>query len=121
MAPYHNWFSLLSTLNAGKANYQAFEVEVAAHGEGSLASDANYTFANNEADNQGDAPAAFAGEVNYGLPVADRFNVNGNYGNVAGTRHNRALLTAVYQLPFGEGRKFLTGGGWKNQVLGGRI
>ena len=30
----------------------------------------------NKADNQGDAPAAFAGEVNYGLPIADRFNMN---------------------------------------------
>ena len=118
-APYHNWFSLLSTLNAGKANYQAFELEATRRMAKGLYFDANYTFANNEADNQGDAPSAFAGEVNYGLPVADRFNVNGDYGNVAGTRHNRMLLTGVYQLPFGQGRKFMTGGGWKNEVLGG--
>jgi hypothetical protein len=118
-APYHNWFSLLSTLNAGKANYQAFEVEASRRMVKGLYFDANYTYAHSEADNQGDAPAAFAGEVNYGLPIADRFNVNGDYGNVAGTRHNRALLTAVYQLPFGQGRKFLTGGGWKNELLGG--
>jgi carboxypeptidase family protein len=118
-APYHNWFSLLSTLNAGKANYRAFELEATRRMVKGLYFDANYTYANNEADNQGDDPYAFAGEVNYGLPVANRFNVNGNYGNVAGTRHNRALLTAVYQLPFGQGRKFLTGGGWKNELLGG--
>ncbi len=29
----------------------------------------------NKADNQGDAPTAFAGEVNYGLPIADRFHI----------------------------------------------
>jgi hypothetical protein len=29
------------------------------------------------------------------------------------------LLTCVYQLPFGQGRKFMAGGGWKNEVLGG--
>ena len=118
-APYQNWFSLLSTLNAGKANYRAYELEATRRMAHGLYFDANYTFANNEADNQGDAPAAFAGEVNYGLPVADRFNVPGNYGNVAGTRHHRMLLTGVYQLPFGQGRKFMAGGGWKNEVLGG--
>lgn len=118
-APYQNWFSLLSTFNAGKANYRAFEFEATrkmAHG---LYFDANYTFANNQANNQGDAPGSFAGEVNYGLPVADRFNLGANYGNVSGTRHHRMLLSGVYQLPFGKGRQFLTGGGWKNQVLGG--
>ena len=118
-APYQNWFSLLSTFNAAKANYRAIELEAThkmAHG---LYFDANYTFANNEADNQGDAPSSFAGEVNYGLPVADRFNIDGNYGNVSGTRRNRMLLTGVYQLPFGKGRQFLTGGGWKSGLLGG--
>ena len=118
-APYQNWFSLLSTFNAAKANYRAIELEAThkmAHG---LSIDANYTFANNEANNQGDAPSAFAGEVNYGLPVADRFNLASDYGNVSGTRHHRMLLTGVYQLPFGKGRQFLTGGGWKSGLLGG--
>ena len=117
-APYQNWFSLLSTFNAAKANYRAFEFEATqkmAHG---LYFDANYTFSNNQADNQGDAPSSFAGEVNYGLPVADRFNLLSSYGNVSGTRHHRVLLSGVYQLPFGKGRQFLTNG-WANQLLGG--
>jgi len=37
--------------------------------------DANYTYANNVADTPGDAPSSFAGEVNYGGPIADRFNI----------------------------------------------
>jgi hypothetical protein len=118
-APYHNWFSLLSTLNAGKANYRAVELEATRRMSKGMYFSANYTFANNAADNQGDAPNAFAGEVNYGLPIADRFNVNGSYGNVSGTRTNRMLLTGVYQLPFGKGRAFMTGGGWKDALLGG--
>jgi hypothetical protein len=118
-APYQNWFSLLSTFNAGKANYRAFELEATRHMARGLYFDANYTFANNEADNQGDAPSAFAGEVNYGLPVADRFHIPANYGNVTGTRHHRLLLTGVYQLPFGQGRQFLKDGGWRNAVVGG--
>jgi Carboxypeptidase regulatory-like domain/TonB dependent receptor len=118
-APYHNWFSLLSTVNAGKANYRAVELEATRRMSSGLYFSANYTFANNAADNQGDVPYAFAGEVNYGLPIADRFNVNGAYGNVSGTRTNRMLLTGVYQLPFGKGRAFMTGGGWRDALLGG--
>ena len=118
-APYQNWFSLLSTFNAAKANYRAIELEATrkiAHG---LYFDANYTFSNNEANNQGDAPGSFAGEVNYGLPVADRFNLLRNYGNVSGTRHHRALISGVYQLPLGKGRAFLAGNGFAGKVLGG--
>ncbi len=79
----------------------------------------SYTLAKNLADNQGDTPAAFAGEVNYGLPVADRFDIRHNYGNEEGTRRNRFLLTGIYQLPVGEGRMFMNGGGWKDKLFGG--
>jgi len=118
-APYHNWFTLYSTFNAGEGNYNALEVEEShkmAHG---LYFQANYTLAKNLADNQGDNPTAFAGEVNYGVPIANRFDVGSDYGSVEGTRHNRFLLTGLYQLPFGQGRTFLNTGGWKNAVLGG--
>ncbi len=81
--------------------------------------DANYTYAVNNADNQGDAPTAFAGEVNYGLPIADRFHIKQNLGNVEGTRRNRMLLTGIYQLPVGKGRTWMNGGGIKDAFLGG--
>ena len=118
-APYQNWFTLYSTFNAGKANYDALELEgthTMAHG---LYVDANYTWAKNLADNQGDTPTTFASEVNYGLPVADRFHIPGNYGNEEGTRRNRFLLSGIYQLPIGQGRTFLNGGGWKDSAFGG--
>ncbi len=118
-APYHNWFTLWSTFNAGKANYDAMELEWNHKNSHGLYFDASYTLAKNLADNQGDVPTAFAGEVNYGIPIADRFNVNGDYGNVEGTRHDRFLFTGVYQLPVGQGRAFLNEGGWKNALLGG--
>jgi hypothetical protein len=118
-ATYSNWTTLYSTFNAGKANYSAIELEATQRMAHGLTFDANYTMAKNEADNQGDAPSSFAGEVNYGIPIADRFHVSQDYGNVEGTRRNRMLLTGVYQLPFGVGRSFMTGGGWKDKVLGG--
>jgi hypothetical protein len=118
-APYHNWFTVYSTFNAAEANYNALEVEESHKTSNGFYFDADYTLAKNLADNQGDTPAAFAGEVNYGVPIADRFHVHCDYGNVEGTRHQRFLLTGLYQLPFGQGRTFLNTAGWKNTLLGG--
>ena len=118
-APYPNWFTLYTTLNAGEANYNALQVGESHRMSHGLYFDANYTLAKNLADNQGDNPTAFAGEVNYGVPIADRFNIGSDYGNVEGTRRQRFLLTGVYQLPFGKGRALLNTGGWENALLGG--
>ena len=118
-APYHNWFTLYSTFNAGEANYNALQVEATHKMSHGLYVDANYTFAKNLANNQGDAPTAFAGEVNYGIPIANRFHIASDYGNVQGTRRQRFLLSGIYQLPFGEGRSFMNDGGWKNAMFGG--
>lgn len=118
-SPYINWTELYSTFNAGEANYRAFVLEATHRMQHGLYFDANYTLADNKADNQGDVPTAFAGEVNYGLPVADRFHIERNLGNVEGTRRHRMLLTGVYQLPFGQGRTLMNGGGVKNAFLGG--
>jgi hypothetical protein len=117
-APYQNWTTLLSTFNAGEANYHAFEVQATHRLEHGLYIDANYTYAKSVADNQGDAPSAFAGEVNYGLPIADRFHIK-NLGNVSGTRRNRMLLTGVYQLPFGKGRQYMNTSTAADIFLGG--
>jgi len=118
-APYQNWFELYSTFNAGEANYNALEIGESHKTSHGLYFDANYTLARNLADNQGDTPTAYASEVNYGVPITDRFHVRNDYGNVEGTRRHRFLLTGVYQLPIGQGRAFLNTGGWKNAMLGG--
>jgi hypothetical protein len=117
-APYTNWFSLYSTFNAGTQNYQALEVDATHRLSHGLYFEANYTLAKNLANNQGDAPSAFAGEVNYGVPVADRFNLRNDYGNVEGTRHDRLLLTSIYQLPAGRGRQFLSDNRVMDLLLG---
>jgi hypothetical protein len=117
-SPHPNWFTLYSTFNAGRANYNAFEAEVTHLQSHGLYFDASYTLARNLADNQGDTPTAFAGEVNYGSPITDRFHPNSDYGNVEGTRHHRALITGAYQLPFGRGHSYLTSG-LLSRILGG--
>jgi hypothetical protein len=118
-APYQNWNELYTTFNHGKANYNALETDVSRRMAHGLYFDANYTYSKNLANNQGDNPSSFAGEVNYGVPITNRFNTHSDYGNVEGNRRNRLLLTALEQLPFGRGRAYLNGGGLKDIFLGG--
>ena len=119
LVPYQNWSTLYSTFNAGKQSYHAYEAEVTHHMAHGLSLDGSYTLAKNLADNQGDTPTSFAGEVNYGIPIADRFNVNSDYGNEEGTRRDRFLMTGKYQLPVGVGRTWLNHKGWLDQLIGG--
>ncbi len=118
-APYHNWFTLYSTFNAGSQNYQALEIDGTHRMEHGLYFEANYTLAKNLANNQGDVPSGYAGEVNYGVPVTDRFNLRNNYGNEEGTRRDRFLLTGVYQVPVGRGRQFFNTGRITDLLVGG--
>jgi hypothetical protein len=117
--PYANWFELYSTFNHGESNYKALEIEATHRMAKGLYYDANYTLAKNQANNQGDNPSGFAGEVNYGYPIADRFHIASDYGNEEGTRRHRFLLTGVYQLPFGEGRMFLPKKNVLSSIIGG--
>jgi hypothetical protein len=118
-SPYQNWTELYSTFNAGEQNYHAFELQATHRLSHGLQYDANYTLAYNRADNQGDVPSGFAGEVNYGVPIANRFDIRKDLGNVEGTRRHRLLVTGMYQLPFGQGRTYMANGRIKNLFLGG--
>ncbi len=118
-APYQNWNELYTTFNHGEANYNALETDLSRRMAHGLYFNINYTYSKNLADNQGDNPSSFAGEVNYGVPITNRFNTRSDYGNVEGTRRNRLLITGIEQLPFGRGRAYLNGGGLRDIFLGG--
>ena len=118
-APFQNWRVLYSTENLGSQNYQAMEVEAAHRMSRGLNFAANYTWAHNLSDAQGDAPIGFGGETNYGLAVMNRFDINADRGNVAGTRRQRFLLTGNYELPFGQGRRWANSSHFVNKAFGG--
>ncbi len=118
-APYRNWFLLMTSQNLGFSNYQALQSELKGTLANGLSFQASYTWAKNISDAQGsDAPAAFAGEEAYAAEVANRFHIAADRGNVVGTPRQRLLVTGVYQLPFGAGRKWLTNG-FLSAALGG--
>jgi Carboxypeptidase regulatory-like domain/TonB dependent receptor len=118
-APFQNWSVLYSTENAGFQNYQSMELEASHQSTHGLFFQANYTWAHDISNAQGDAPVGYGGETNYGLAVVDRFNLAANRGNVAGARRQRFLLTGSYDLPFGQGRHWSSSSKVINGVFGG--
>jgi len=118
-APFQNWGVIYSTENAGIQNYQGMELE-ATHKTGhGLYFQANYTWAHDISDAQGDAPVGFGGETNYGLAVVDRYHLGLDRGNVPGERRQRFLLTGSYDLPFGKNRRWSSSSKPLNAILGG--
>jgi hypothetical protein len=118
-APFPNWGVLYSTENLGVQNYQAMQLEFTHKLSHGLSFQANYTWARDISDAQGDAPAGFGGETNYGLAVVNRFDIAADRGNVAGERRHRFLLTGGYELPFGQGRTWSSSNKLVNGAFGG--
>jgi hypothetical protein len=118
-APFQNWGVIFSTNNLGGQNYQALELEAAHRMARGLSYQANYAWTHNISDAQGDAPTAFQGETRYGLADLNRFDISANRGNVVGTRRQRFLVTGTYELPFGNGRKWLNSSPVVGGILGG--
>lgn len=119
--PYPNWFVVNNRSVGATMNYNAGQVEVTHRFQQGLTFDSTYTFSKNLADNQGPVPGGFADE-NSGGRSMDAYNLKAEYGNVWGSRRHRWLTTAVYELPFGRGRRFMSSssrladalfGGWR--------
>jgi Carboxypeptidase regulatory-like domain len=104
--PYPNWGRVLSTTNSGHVNYNGLQSELNLRARRGLTFQASHVWAKSIGDVGGDAPTVFNPEIIYGTPVANRFDLAANRGNMAATRRNRFLLSAVYDLPVGRNRQF---------------
>jgi hypothetical protein len=104
--PYANWGRILSTTNAGHVNYNGLQSELNMRARGGLTFQASHVWAKSIGNVGGDAPTTFNPEIIYGTPVANRFDLAANRGNMAATRRNRFLLSAVYDIPVGQNRRF---------------
>lgn len=117
--PFLNWGTIFSTGNYGHENYNALQLQATHRMGNGLSYQANYTWAHDLSDAQGDAPTTFQGETQYGLAVENRFDIGANRGNVLGTRRQRLMLTGTYELPYGRGRRWSSQSGIMNGILGG--
>src|ERR1700733_11950834 len=118
-APYQNWDEINYSANAGFANYQGLSIEATQRLSHGLYFQANYTWAHNISDAQGDAPNGFTSENLLFTPSYDQFDLRAARGNVAGMPRQRFLLTGTYQLPYGPGREWSSKSKFVNAALGG--
>jgi len=119
--PYPNWGRILSTNNAGHVGYQGLQSELNLRSRGGLNFQASHVWAKSLGNVGGDAPTSFNPEIIYGIPVANRFALAANRGNMSATRQHRFLLSALYDVPIGKNRRYFAGmnritdavaGGW---------
>lgn len=119
--PFPNWGVVNDRAVGANMNYNSLQVEVTRRFQRGLTFNSTYTFARNLADDQGPVPNHFADE-NAGQRAMDLYNRRAEYGPVWGTRRHRWISTAVYELPIGRGRRFMSSanrlidgvlGGWR--------
>jgi len=118
-APYQNWDEINYSANAGFSNYQGLTLEATQRLSHGLYFQANYTWAHNISDAQGDAPGGFTSENLLFTPSYDQFDLRAARGNVAGMPRQRFLLTGTYELPYGAGRSWQSKNKFVNGALGG--
>ena len=118
--PYPNWGVVNDRAVGANMNYNSLQVEVNHRFQHGLTFNSTFTYARNLADNQGPNPqGSFAGE-NAGARSMDLYDLKAEYGPVWGTRKFRSLTTAVYELPFGRGRHFMSNANrFADAILGG--
>ena len=110
--PFPNWGILNDRASSANSLYNAFQLEAKRSFRRGISFDSTYTLAKNMADNQAHQQS-FADENggSRGTYFRDR---RLDYGPVYGTRRNRWITTALYDLPFGRGRNF--GRKWSKAV-----
>jgi hypothetical protein len=106
--PYPNWGRILSTDNEGHVGYQGLQSELNLRARSGLTFQASHVWAKSLGNVGGDAPTTFNPEIIYGTPVANRFDLAADRGNMSATRRDRFLLSAVYDLPVGKNRKYFS-------------
>ena len=114
--PYPCWSVIQSVVNAAESNYNSATAEVSRHSGPGLTFDASYTWTRDLSNAGGATPSAFA--VAGGSYLTDRFHPGLDYGNVIYDRRHRFLATWLYDLPFGNGRRWLNSGALVNRLAG---
>jgi hypothetical protein len=114
--PFPNWGRINNRASSANSMYNALQIEANRRFRNGLSFNSAYTFAKNMADNQAHQQS-FADE-NGGSRATYYPNRSLDYGEVYGTRRNRWITTALYDLPIGKGHAF--GKNW-NTFLNGMV
>jgi hypothetical protein len=98
--------------NFGKYRYDSLQAEVRRRFTNGFAFQANYTFAKTLTDIQGDGQTRFD-------PILDNAQPELEYARADHDRTHTVNINANYELPFGNGKRFLNQGGIVDKLLGG--
>jgi hypothetical protein len=104
---YPIWGIIESVANGARSNYNALNVTGQKRFSNGLQFEASYVFTRDLSDAGGSNPTAIPTEPPQF--VTDRFDLNRDYGNVIYDRRHRFVMTYLYELPLGKGKKFLGG------------
>ena len=105
--PFPYWGRIYSRDTGGNSIYNEFQTEVSRRMRGGLNFNSAWTWAKNLSDAAGPAPGGFSDE-NGGGRVTNSLDRRADRGNVALTRRHRWITTAIYELPFGKGKRFMS-------------
>jgi Carboxypeptidase regulatory-like domain len=107
--PYPQYGVIVSMQNLGFSNTQVMELQASHRMSNGLYFQATYDWGH-YLQNLADAPTGYgteAGNFSSSYLINDQYSLKDDRGNNPGPRRQRFLLTSLYQLPFGRGRKFL--------------
>jgi hypothetical protein len=106
----------MQRVHAGMARYNSMVIKVEKRASNGLSIRSSWTWSKNLDNVFGESNFFVSGSGT----ARNNYDVtNGEYAySIIDTPH-RIILTPTYQLPFGQGRPWLNGGGWTDKVLGG--
>lgn len=98
--------------NGAESNYHSLQIEMRRRFADGLYFQGNYTFAKALSD------AAGTGQTRFD-PLIDNDQQRNEYAVADFDQRHVFNFNAIYELPFGKGKRFLNQGGWVDQVIGG--
>jgi hypothetical protein len=98
--------------NSGRFRYNALQAEVRRRFANGISVQANYTFQKTLTD------IPFEDQNRQG-EIQDNNNPNLNYSRPDYDRTHTINFNAIYELPFGRGKRFLNDAGWAQRIFGG--
>ncbi len=98
--------------NGGKYRYDSLQAEIRRRFTGGFSLQANYTFQKILTDVQSDQQTRFD-------PFLDVNNQDLDYARADYDRTHTINFNTIYELPFGNGKRWLNSSGWVDKVIGG--
>ncbi len=118
--PFPYWSRVYTYDHGANGIYNAAQTEIRHRFRSGISFNTAWTWAKHISDN-GNAPTGWGNELGNGR-LANSLDRRSNRGNVAPTRRHRWITNAIYELPFGKGRRYLSrahpllqglAGGWR--------